>query len=133
MDIVSFWILVLLIVLLAGFIQGLVGFGSGLVMVPVLVLFIEPKVLIPAVLIHGLVMNGALAFEARRNIQRMRIAPILLGGLIGLPFGAYLLVFLSADILKILIGSVIIIFGILLLSGRNFHCRPRWLYLRVKL
>ena len=116
------WVLVVigLIVVAAGFIQGLVGFGSGLVMVPILVLIIEPKVLIPAVLIHGLIMNGALAFEARKNIQRGRIAPILLGGLIGLPIGVYLLVFLSPDVLKIIIGLVIIIFGSLLLSGKNF-------------
>jgi uncharacterized membrane protein YfcA len=92
-------------------------------MVPILVLIIEPKVLIPAVLIHGLIMNGALAYEARKNIQIHKIAPILLGGLFGLPFGAYLLVFLSSDILKIMIGSVIVIFGLLLLSGRNFHLK----------
>lgn len=118
-----FWIVVLSIVLLAGFIQGLVGFGSGLVMVPILVLIIDPKILIPAVLIHGLVMNGALAFEAGKSIQIGRIAPILLGGLFGLPFGVYLLIFLSPDVLKIMIGSVIVLFGVLLLSGVNFHLR----------
>jgi uncharacterized protein len=98
----------------------LVGFGSGLVMVPTLVIFIEPKVLIPAVLIHGLIMNEVLAFEARKHIQKLKIAPILLGGILGLPFGAYLLVFLSPDILKILIGSVIVIFGLIMLSGSGF-------------
>jgi uncharacterized membrane protein YfcA len=122
-DIVYYWLIVLLIVLLAGFIQGLVGFGSGLVMVPTLVLLIEPIVLIPAVLVHGLIMNMALSIEARRYIQAGRIAPILLGALIGLPFGTYLLMILSPDIIKILIGTVIVIFGLILISGRSFEVK----------
>ncbi|MGA1792687.1 MAG: sulfite exporter TauE/SafE family protein [Thermoplasmatota archaeon] len=122
-DLGLLWILVVAIVLLAGFVQGLVGFGSGLVMVPVLVLLIEPKVLIPVVLVHGLIMNELLAIEARKHIQAGRVAPILLGGLIGLPFGTYLLIILSPDIIKIMIGAVIVLFGLILLSGRAFEIK----------
>jgi uncharacterized membrane protein YfcA len=115
------WVFILLVVLIAGTVQGLVGFGSGLVMVPILVLVIEPKVLVPAVLIHGLIMNMVLSYEARKHIQVKRIAPILVGALLGLPFGAYLLILLSPDLLKVLLGTVIVIFGVILLSGRSFR------------
>ncbi|MGA1819884.1 MAG: sulfite exporter TauE/SafE family protein [Thermoplasmatota archaeon] len=128
MDLGLLWILVVAIVLMAGFVQGLVGFGSGLVMVPVLVLLIEPKVLIPAVLVHGLIMNEILAIEARRHIQAGRVAPILLGGIVGLPLGTYLLVILSPDVIKVMIGTVIVVFGLILLSGRSFRIKREKLY-----
>jgi uncharacterized membrane protein YfcA len=116
-------IVIIIVVLLAGSIQGLVGFGSGLVMVPVLVLYFEPKVLVPMALLHGLVMNGALAMGARRSVEPKRVAPILITGIFGIPFGALLLIFLLPEYIKLLIGVVIVAFGLMLLSGRTFRVR----------
>ena len=112
-------VLILAVVLFAGFIQGLVGFGSGLIMVPILVLFLEPKVLVPLVLLHGLIMNGVLSVSSKRSIQPWKIAPILVAALLGIPAGALLLMFLPANLLKIFIGVVIVMFGIFFLSGRS--------------
>ncbi|MGA1866631.1 MAG: sulfite exporter TauE/SafE family protein [Thermoplasmatota archaeon] len=121
-------IVIIYVVILACFIQGLVGFGSGLIMVPILVLMIEPKVVVPATLMNGLVMNGVLAFETRRRIQPRRITPILLGAVAGLPLGTFLLLILPGDILKVAIGSVIIFFGSLLLSGRSIQVKKENLF-----
>ncbi|MBN1389038.1 MAG: sulfite exporter TauE/SafE family protein [Candidatus Thermoplasmatota archaeon] len=117
------WIVIILVATLACFVQGLVGFGSGLIMVPILVLMIDPRVVVPATLMNGLVMNGVLAIEARRSIQSRRIAPILLGAVIGLPLGTFLLLILPGDILKVAIGSVIVIFGSILLSGISIRMK----------
>lgn len=114
---------IILVVCFAGSIQGLVGFGSGLIMVPVLVLYLEPKVVVPMALLHGLIMNGILAMGARRNIEPGRVAPILATGVISIPFGALLLLFLVPEYIKVLIGLVIVTFGILLLSGRTFKIK----------
>ncbi|MGA1872641.1 MAG: sulfite exporter TauE/SafE family protein, partial [Thermoplasmatota archaeon] len=116
-------LVIIIVVTLAGFVQGLVGFGSGLVMVPVLVLLIDPRIVVPAALLNGLVMNGILAVEARSGIQFRRITPILIGALLGLPLGTFLLLILPGDFLKIIIGTVIVVFGSLLFSGRSFRFR----------
>ena len=115
--------LLISIVFVAGFIQGLVGFGAGLTMIPIFILFVEPTILIPAALLNGLIMNGALALEARQHIQPRRIFSILIGAVLGLPFGTYLLVLLTSDILKVMIGAVIAVFGTLLLFGWRFHLK----------
>ena len=112
--------------LLAGFVQGIAGFGSGLIAIPVFVLFVDPRVLIPAALVQGLLMNGALAFGARAHIQPRRIGPILAGAVVGLPFGTALLLALSADLLKIAIGAATVTFGLLLISGRRLRAMQGW-------
>ncbi|MFW3146179.1 MAG: sulfite exporter TauE/SafE family protein [Thermoplasmatota archaeon] len=112
-----------IIVAAAGFIQGLVGFGSGLIMIPTLVLIIEPSVLVPVSLLQGLIMNWALTLESRKSLQLKRVVPILLGGIIGIPFGTALLLLLAPEHLKIMIGTVVVLFGILLLLGLTMRMK----------
>ncbi len=47
----------LLVIFAAGLTQSLTGFGFGLVAVPLLTLFISPKLAQPIVLIDGIVLN----------------------------------------------------------------------------
>jgi uncharacterized membrane protein YfcA len=107
----------LLIVLLAGAVQGLVGFGSGLVSVPLLTLFISPRTVVPLTLVHGLAMNMYLSVRNRKNIQRKRVLPLFLSGIAGIPIGALILLFLPSSALRVMIGIVIIVFSMLLLLG----------------
>ncbi|MEA3559813.1 MAG: sulfite exporter TauE/SafE family protein, partial [Candidatus Thermoplasmatota archaeon] len=116
-------VFIVLVVTLAGFVQGLVGFGSGLVMVPILVIFIPPRVLVPVVLLHGLVLNWTLTLGSRRHLQIKRTLPILAGGIIGIPTGAALLLFLPQSYLKLMIGIVVVLFGCALLMGASVKVR----------
>ncbi len=106
-----------IILFLSGFIQGLVGFGSALVAVPLLSFLMSPKMVVPLTLVHGLLMNMYLSVKNRRNIQRRRVLPLFLAGSLGIPFGAAILIILPANGLKVLIGIVIMLFSLLLLSG----------------
>ena len=105
------------ILLLSGFVQGLVGFGSALVAVPLLSFLMSPKIVVPLTLVHGLLMNMYLSVKNRSNIQRKRVLPLFLAGSLGIPFGAAILIILPANGLKVLIGIVITLFSLLLLSG----------------
>lgn len=106
-----------IILFLSGFVQGLVGFGSALVAVPLLSFLMSPKIVVPLTLVHGLLMNMYLSVKNRRNIQRKRVLPLFLAGSLGIPFGAAILIILPANGLKVLIGIVITLFSLLLLSG----------------
>ncbi len=92
-------------------------------MVPILVVFIEPLLLVPVVLLHGLIMNWSLTLGTRRHLEFRRILPILAGGIIGIPFGSALLIFLPQSILKIMIGVVVVVFGGALLLGASLKVR----------
>ncbi|MBN2054194.1 sulfite exporter TauE/SafE family protein [bacterium] len=103
--------------LLAGTVQGLAGFGFALVGVPLLVLVLPPTTVMPVLLIHAIFMNGCIAWEARMHLRFRRIAPLLVAGVIGLPFGGLTLHFVSAALLKSIIGCLVILFATAQLSG----------------
>jgi len=56
-------------------------------------------------------------YEARKWVDLKRIWPLMIAGIVGMPFGTYLLIFLKASTLKVLIGSVIVLFALALLKG----------------
>ena len=106
-----------LAVLLAGFLRGLTGFGFALVAVPIVSTLVEPQIVVPMILIHSVVTSVPLLIHARHDMQPLRIWPLMVGAIIGAPFGSYLLIALDADTLRLLIGLVASGFALLLLVG----------------
>ena len=111
------------IVFFAASIQGLTGFGFGLMTVPFLSLFIYPKTVVPVVLIYTVVISGLVLFQARRYVKVKRLLPLLIAAATGLIPGALLLKFLPADTLRIYLGAVITIFAALMLIGYRVKIR----------
>ena len=107
----------LLTLLLAGLVQGLTGFGFALVCVPVLTLFISPKAVAPMIVICGMIGNLIIVYHARRHVQLRHVWPLVLAGLVGTPLGAWLLVVLSPDALRLLIGVLVTTTAALLALG----------------
>ncbi|MGA1821814.1 MAG: sulfite exporter TauE/SafE family protein [Thermoplasmatota archaeon] len=112
-----------MIAVAAGLVQGLSGFGSALVMVPMMIHLLPPRVVVPMALVFGTVLNGYLMIKEREHLQMKRIWPLLIAGIAGLPAGALLLLFVEASVLKVMIGSVIILTGILILLGITIKVR----------
>lgn len=106
-----------LTILAAGLTSGLTGFGYGLVSVPLLILILPPQTVVPIIVILSTIINITVAWEARKHISLRRIWTLLIGGMIGTPVGAYFLKSLDANVLKVWIGGVIVVFGVLFLKG----------------
>jgi len=106
-----------IIFLVSALLQGLSGFGFSILAVPLITLFIAPKTAVPILMIYSIIINIVVLYSARKEIDLKKIWILLLAGIIGLPFGAKLLVTLDGNILKIFIGIMILIFGTLLLLG----------------
>ncbi len=100
-----------------GFMQGLSGFGFALIGVPVLSLFMSPKVAAPIVVTCVLVSNLLVLYNARHNVQFKRIWPLGVAGMLGVPVGAWLLHDLSVDALRLLMGGVVTVAAILMALG----------------
>lgn len=107
----------LMALLLAGVIYGLTGFGFALVAVPILIILLSPKIVVPLVMIHATFISLVILFEARKWVDLRRIWPLMVAGLAGIPAGTYLLIFLDDGILKMSIGAIIIPFAIASLLG----------------
>ncbi len=107
----------LLTIFLAGTIQGLTAFGFVLISVPILVIFLSPKIVVPIIVMHRFLISLVILFETRKWVDLKRIWPLLITSLAGLPLGTYLLIVMDASMLKVLIGVLIIPFAIAFLIG----------------
>lgn len=102
----------LLAIFLGGITQGLTGFGFALVSVPIMVILLSPKIVVPIVLMQTILTNLIILLEARKWVNLKRIWPLMMAGIVGIPLGTYLLIVLDVSILKVSIGAVIIPFAI---------------------
>ena len=66
-----------LIFLLSGLIQGLTGFGGGLVAIPLLCLIMDVKMAVPLCIVSGLVITTVMAYELRRLFEAPEAAVYL--------------------------------------------------------
>ena len=107
----------LLVIFSAGVTQGLSSFGFALITVPIMTLFLSPKIVVPIVLIHATLINGVVLYETRRWVELKRIWPLILAGTVGIPFGTYLLIVINISMLKIIIGSVVTLFAVAFLRN----------------
>jgi uncharacterized membrane protein YfcA len=101
------YILLCLIITCAGFIQGLSGFGSILISLPCLILFIPIKIVVPLVNLISCCINLILIMQMRHHLKWLKIIFILLAALPGIPLGAYILKTVETWILELILGIVL--------------------------
>lgn len=109
-----------LIFLLAGFIQGLTGFGGGLVAIPLLCMIMDVKEAVPLSILSGVVITTAMAYELRRLLEWRKILPMLVGSLPGIVAGTVLLKAADPLLINRVLGLILI--GI---SVFNLTFKPR--------
>jgi len=95
-------------------VHSFVGFGSALVAMPILTMFLSPRVAIPAFALMVLVMDLLLVVETRVHVNWRRAAFLLAGGVVGSPIGALALKTLPTDGLHVGLNVLILLFAVLL-------------------
>jgi hypothetical protein len=107
-----------LVVLLASFIQSLTGFGFAIISVPILVLFIDPKIAVQISLILGFVLSAVALLMSRRKVGRLDLRwPLLVGSLVGIPIGGLVLKFISPLPLRLLVSGAGMVIAFLFFRG----------------
>lgn len=94
---------------LAGFVQGLSGFGFGLTAMALWAWTLDPKLAASLAVFGALVGQLLAAFTVRRGWDFKALLPFLAGGLAGLPLGLYLLPRLDVPMFKALLGLMLVI------------------------
>ena len=86
-------VVLVLITFVAATVNGALGYGFSSITVPVALLFYTNRILNPALVLVELVINGYVLFINRKSISNIwwRVAPILIGLLIGVSIGSYIL------------------------------------------
>ncbi len=124
----------LLLVLLTGafvggVITGAAGFGSGPVVMGTWLLVLEPTVAAPLLMANALIYVPASLGTVWSAISWRRVAPFVAGAAFGVPLGVLLLTSLPPEVLRLFIGSFLLVYCTIQLFRKNtFVVRPKtWL------
>jgi uncharacterized membrane protein YfcA len=108
-----------LILLVAYFIRGVSGFGSGLVAVPLLAHFLPLTFVVPLILVTDFTASILLGLHVRQHARWDEIRPLLPFGLVGVVVGTTLLINVPRTPLLVTLGLIVLIFAIR--SVLNLH------------
>lgn len=112
------------IVLVAAFVQGLTGFGFGLIALPLLGFFLNIKTSIPLMVLLAIIISFYLSIRLRKHIDLKCIATLMLATLPGIPLGVYMLKEVSPQTLSIVLGVIMIGF-----TSHQLVVRPKPVHL----
>ncbi|WP_353893938.1 sulfite exporter TauE/SafE family protein [Proteinivorax hydrogeniformans] len=107
----------LLIIFLAAATQGIASFGFSIISLPLLGVFLPLQVVVPMLIIYSLVLNSMILQNLKEHIDFKRIWILVVAGVIGTPFGVYLLKVVDENTLKIAIGVILTISAVLNFYG----------------
>ena len=94
---------------LAGFVQGLSGFGFGLTAMALWAWTLDPKLAAALAVFGALVGQLLAAFTVRRGWDFRALLPFLAGGFAGLPLGLWLLPRLDVPMFKAVLGLMLVV------------------------
>jgi uncharacterized membrane protein YfcA len=101
------WLVIALTVAAAATVQGVVGFGSNLLAVPVVALIV-PAALPGAMVIPGIPMAVTMALHERDHVDRRGTRFLLIGRVPGTVLGVAVVAAVSTSTLAIVIGLIVI-------------------------
>jgi hypothetical protein len=115
------------VILLAYFVRGISGFGSGLIAVPLLAQVFPLIQVVPFVLLLDVTGSVILGRANRRLVAWKELKPLLPGSAVGVGVGATLLMNLDRQALLATLGTVVILFALRnLLSLGGSEPVSRW-------
>ena len=107
---------------IAGFVQGLSGFGFGLTAMTIWAWTLEPRLAAPLAVFGALTGQVIAAVAVRRGFDFARLLPFLAGGLAGVPLGIFILPRLDIPLFKALLGLLLVVMcPLMILSSRLPH------------
>ncbi len=101
------YVLSALICLLASFVQGVSGFGSALVAMPLLMLIMPARMATPICVLMGVIITTDLTIRLRKHVDVKNMLVLSAGAVPGIFAGIYLLGHFDDQLLRRLLGVVL--------------------------
>ncbi len=125
------YLFIIAVLFTASFTQGMTGFGFALVSIPMLSMLMELREAVALGALGGLVVNIYLIIKLRSFVKFFDLKNLIIGSVVGIPLGTYVLNYLSPHILKTILGIIIVVFVFLsvfkIIKQRNIS--TNWGYL----
>lgn len=121
-------LLILCVIFCAVIVRSAFGFGDVLVSVPILVLFMDPKHVIPLMAMVGATNALLLLMRERSEVQWRPVRYLLMASAVGVPIGVWLLTWVSPRAISLSLGIMLVLFCIWSLTGRRTFLltSPAW-------
>jgi uncharacterized protein len=103
------WLVGAVVIAAAAFVQGLAGFGIGLVSLAFLPFFMSPQHAIVLITLYAAVFIVVIFIPLRRDFTLHGMVELVAGTILATPVGIWLLAVLPPDLLKRLIGLVLLL------------------------
>jgi uncharacterized membrane protein YfcA len=107
-----------LVIAFASLIQGILGFASALVAVPLALLFLPKETVVSSMFMMGLSLNGFLSLRIKERISYRPVALLFVASLFGMPLGVWILRAVPLETMQVVVGCLVALFTILLQWGR---------------
>ena len=98
----------LLVVLAGSLVMGLVSFGLGMVLSPILLLILEPRTVVISINSLTIPILAMVLFQTRHLLSLPQVLPMTIAGMAGVPVGVLILDSFSPGGLRIAIAIVIL-------------------------
>jgi len=111
------YILLILVIMFAGFIRGFLGFASGLITIPILSLLYSPIFAMVFNIVLEIPATIYLTYVGAKTSKFKEISPMFFSMMITIPVGTIFLVSINEQIIRIIMSILVIFFVILIASG----------------
>ena len=111
------YFLIALVVIFSGFLRGFIGFGSGLLMIPILSYFYSPVFAMVFNIVIEIPATIYLTFVGIKKSNLREITPMMFAMMLTIPFGTIFLVSVDEQIIRTLMSLLLIFFVILIATG----------------
>ena len=116
----QFYLLIGLLVFAGFTVRVVTGFGSTMLIAPILTLFLEPKQVVVFVILLESAIGVPFMVKEHLNFE---VKPIFIGGIAGILAGILLFEFLAQQIVGLIIGVSVLTFSILFLANITFKTK----------
>jgi uncharacterized membrane protein YfcA len=105
------------VMMLAALVQSVGGFGFALLAVPLAAIVIDLTTAVIAVSIASVFNVATLVLRVYKDIDRATAVRFNVPALLGMPFGLVILAMVNQELLKILLGALIVVATVALMRG----------------
>lgn len=113
--------------LAAGLMRGFAGFGSGMVLAPVLSILFSPAEAVMMITVMEIVVSIQLVPRALPDVQWNFLKPLMLAAVVGMPVGAWLLATTDPELIARFIAGLVMVFVVVLAIGWRYQGPKRLL------
>ena len=119
------------VLFLAGFTQGLSGFGAILMSLPLLAVFLDIKTVIPLTALAAQAITLMVLFQLKQHLDWKKILPLVVSALPGILVGVYFLKRMEKGVIHWILGTMLIVYSLYSLFFRRNKSglKERWAYL----